>query len=925
MKPIELTVSAFGPYAGTEHIDFEKISRNGLYLITGDTGAGKTTVFDAIIFALYGTASGNSRSASMLRSKYASPEIKTYAELKFEYIGRAYTVKRSPSYFRKSLRKTKSENTLIEEPPSAELTMPDGKIISGVSAVNKEIVSIIGLDRERFSQVAVLSQGDFLKLLFAPTKDKIDIFRSIFRTEKFRLLQKRISEDLSEAGKQLESVNIKYNQYISSIIYNKDSVYAADMDGLVNEPRLFSFDDISIIINNIIAEDKKELEMLEKESLILAKRSEELAIKLERAKIRLETENKLKKIKLELESSEKLLPKLEQRFTAAEKSMSGTEKISEDIMLIKNSLPDYAKLSAERQSYKQTVDFAHSADEKYLAAKQRINLTEKTIFEYSQELEKLKNAPEEAARLEALAEEKKRIMNELQAFAYKVKEYFDTKNAFEQAAADYKIAADISDDAVLSYSRLERAFLDSQAGILALNLKKGSPCPVCGSIEHPAPAVLSENKINENELKTAKQKSENLRLAAAEKSRLAGEISGREQAERKAIISTSAELFGDVEINELKPLVKERFNAVKSELTELVSKLADANSRQKQLTEISFHQEEAQNTLKKLEKLAAELSVKSAELKVKASAINDSAEKLAAGLKFSDEAEAKSKLNKLENEKSAIENEHKAAKNELEKLTAEINSMRSSAKAFTSQLDNLQTENAEKLMLEKNEADREKQTLNEKMTQLSSRLAANNTALDGMKKSITELKKAEEKYRMLKALSDTAGGTIAGKEKITLEAYVQTAYMKQITDRANVRLMEMTDGRYELERSTSTESLNGKSGLELDVIDHYNGTLRSVKTLSGGESFEAALSLALGLSDEICSCSGGIQLQSIFVDEGFGTLDEASLTLALDALCRLSQSGRTVGIISHVAELKERIPDKIIIKKDRQTGKSSIA
>ena len=306
-------------------------------------------------------------------------------------------------------------------------------------------------------------------------------------------------------------------------------------------------------------------------------------------------------------------------------------------------------------------------------------------------------------------------------------------------------------------------------------------------------------------------------------------------------------------------------------------------------------------------------------------AAETAAEKLASTLEFSGEDEAKKHLAELEKTRSRICSEYESAKSELEKTSADIASLRSAASAYASQLKELPFEDSEKLAEEKASLENKRRELDSQRLKLSSRIEANTTALKNLSDGFIEQEKAEKRYRMLRSLCDTAGGTLNGKEKITLETYIQTAYLKRITERANVRIMEMTDGRYELVRSTNAESLSGKSGLELDVIDHYNGSVRSVKSLSGGESFEAALSLALGLSDEICSNSGGIQLQSMFVDEGFGTLDEAALTQAVDTLCKLSQSGRTVGIISHVAELKERIDSKVIVTKDVRSGESHIS
>lgn len=925
MKPLKLTISAFGPYAGEEHIDFSKVGSGGLYLITGDTGAGKTTVFDALIFALYGTASGNVRSSSMFRSKYASPESRTFVELEFEYGGKVYTIKRNPPYARKALRKTKSDNSLIEEPAGAELTLPDGKTVNGVSGVNKAINSIIGLDRDRFAQVAMLSQGDFLRLLFAPTKDKIDIFRSLFGTEKYQLLQKRISEDMSAAANSLKLIGAKNEQYISAFSCGEESGLSEELSRLRSEPLLFGSEEIASLANKIIDEDRAALAETEKLSAEAASDSEKLAVKLERLNMRLDAEKKLSGINLKKEAAEKLIPQLKERFSAAEAEYEKADGLAEQIARERERLSDYAQLSLEQKTAAEKAQLSEQAMAKCENAKKSALAAENSINEYSAEYETIKTAAEDQARLEAAAAEKNRIMSELKAFAFEVKSYMDACEELEKAKAEYIAAAKAANEDIAAYNALERAFLDSQAGVLAQKLKEGERCPVCGSIEHPFPAHIHAADVSEEKLKKARLSAENSRESASQKSRAAGELSGREDALRRAVSAKAEGYFGEIPLENVKDRIKQDFAREKAELAKLTQEIALAQDKKKRCSELSELTEKAQAEQKKFTQLASELSAQAASLSAQAQAAKASAEKLASALEFSGEDEAKKHLAALENTRGGIIAEYDSAKAGLEKASADIASLKSAASAYASQLEKLPSEDAEKLSEEKTLLESKRRELDLRRMKLSSRTEANNAALKSLMNGFDEQEKAEKRYQMLRSLCDTAGGTLNGKEKITLETYIQTAYLKRITDRANVRFMEMTDGRYELTRSENAESLSGKSGLELDVIDHYNGTTRSVKSLSGGESFEAALSLALGLSDEICSNSGGIQLQSMFVDEGFGTLDEAALTQAVDTLCRLSQSGRTVGIISHVAELKERISSKIVITKDAHSGESHIS
>lgn len=858
----------------------------------------------------------------MMRSKYAAPDTKTYAELLFEYRGKEYRVKRNPEYTRQSLRQSRSGMTT--EKADAELIYPDGSTVSGSSAVTKAVTALIGLDREQYIQVAMLSQGEFLKLLFASTQERSTVFRSIFRTENYLILQKRIKDDLDAADRECSDCEKGIDQYISGLSCKPDSSYAQILSDIRSEPRLFRTEEICEAIKKITEEDKAAKSETEKSLEKIDKAIEETGVRLGKAELRNKAAAQLAETEQLLKKRLEDLSPYEEKFKSAKAEYESCDDISAEISREKERLADYAELKKTGAERDARQKLSERLNAETAAAKKHSASLSDTLAKYRSEAESLGSAGENRQKLENTksmlndrAAALSRLMTDMRSLA-------SMKGSLSEAQQSYVNAAQYSEQAQTRYAELEKLFLDEQAGVLAAALKQGEKCPVCGSTDHPSPAVMHKNAPSEQELKKAKLTAESAQTKAADLSRIAGEIKGRYEALNEAIKESSEKILGKLPAKQIVPVLKEAADKTAAEIKLTDENIAAEARRAKRKAELEKAIPATEEELRRNDSAIAENEKLCAAADAEIKALSASIEKITSALKFSSEEEAATNINALEKKKKSIQDNYTASQAALDSCKKAVHELTSSAETLKEQLKASENIDLEEINEQRQQLFNEKKTLTAENLETSSRLAANTSALKGIAARSEKLAKSEERYKWIKALYDTAGGTISGKEKITLETYIQTAYFKKIVDRANLRFMVMTDGQYELKRSTDDSNRQSKTGLELDVIDHYNGSVRSVKTLSGGEAFMASLSLALGLSDEIQSSAGGIQLDTMFVDEGFGSLDEEALNQAVNALCRLSQNGRSVGIISHVSELKDRIDRQIIVTKDKKAGCSHV-
>lgn len=869
MKPEYLKICAFGSYAGAEEIDFTKFG-SGLFLITGATGAGKTTIFDAIVFALYGDVSGGEKEVRSLRSDFAKPTDKTYAELKFDYCGKKYVVRRSPEYMRESKRGA----GLAKETADAELTLPDGRIVTGVKKVDAEIAQIIKVDKTQFSRIAMIAQGDFRRILTEKSKARSEMFRKVFDTYFYDKFQRRLAEKCGEAEQQLKTIFEKINDRAAHIETEDGSGLDAGEFSETNE--------LCEHLERLISEDDKRLAEFDAELMKHEKKLREVCTALENAErgnALLERLNNLKKQLEELKTKQTEIETGRKRLSAAERAA--------------HVYPCGAALAEAKKEYSDTIN--------------KLEKNAETL-EKSEKKKKSADSAYEKARAARMDEEKlAKAAAAAESAANDIEKYSKYGETLSRLSAAYNNAeADFTEKSE-EYTVMRKKYFGEIAGIIsASELRPGKACPVCGSLEHPKPAVPSDERITEKALENAEN----------ERSRAEKALS--DCAASLAAANREYDMLFDnaVKSGASPELLKNDCAGAKKAADEHLSALCG------ELEKIRNAYAEAEQNLREAEKEYAASLGKKEELE-------NSAE------------QCKKKLSAAENDFFAALTEYgflsadeyenayldgKSMKHLSEKITgfdAEYTKISAAYGECLSAAENITFIDIAEPTREKNELEKEKSAMQARQRTVDRRRSSNFAILSEIEQAEKERAECEKNYRMIKSVSDTANAKIAGN-RITFEAYIQQRYFTAVIEFANARLTKMTGGRYLL-CARSRGGTQGQGGLELEVMDYSTGKKRDVSTLSGGESFAASLALALGMSDMIQQRRGGIQIDMLFIDEGFGTLDAAYLDKAVEMLSALTDSRRLCGIISHVDLLNERIERRISVKQLPGGGSTAAA
>ena len=919
MKPLKLTMSAFGSYAGKNVIDFTG-QQQGIFLITGDTGAGKTTIFDAITYALYNQTSGGERNGNMMRSQYAQPETETYVELEFLYRGQTYRVRRNPDY---KITKTLKNGKIREQkvPHSVELTMPDGTVFpEKKNATDAKIIEILGLTADQFSQIVMIAQGDFLKLLYTKSDERKMIFSKLFRTDIYWKIQENLRRKSMEMDERIQENDRAFEQEKSRIIPLPESE-ELPLDELVERLRerlkdalkeqnlrranveelnkkITKYEEINKLFRSLekIRQTGKELEARQAESKerrqqIENARKADKVLVAEQQNLRQQQEveqsaQAIAKMTETLANDQEMFESLKTQLQESEaKQKREAADIQKKMLALEQSFPSYEALqnarSEEQQAKKVWEDLGKTSEESF---------------------------HKKEAGIAALKEQQKQQEQVVE----------QTKKNWEQTSLG-------ASESAKHYEHMYEAFLKEQAGILAENLSAGCPCPVCGSTVHPDPAKLSDHAVTELEVEQAKK----TRAAAEEKRDLAHAAFETEKTEKQKLAQ-----------------------AVEKEEADFV--LAQTIAKQQR--------KEAEQNYVSLQKIAEQIREKLvypslAEAKKQYAAMQKALEAAEQEIerkrqKVSELAEA---MNTLKGQKLAEEENQKTAKKlaaKTEKEYAKLLEKSGFVSEETYHLAILPERSRSKLEREEKEYESQclrqqsEQKLLEKQvsgktytdtTELNEQLKAEKQALKEAEKTYMELhtayendrsvlqncavylekgKKLESEDQVIKSLSKTANGRLSGSAKIDFETYIQRQYFKQIIHEANKRLLTMSNHQFILKlKEEANTGRKTNEGLDLSVYSLVTDSERDVKTLSGGESFLAALAMALGLSDIVERSAGAIHPDMMFIDEGFGSLDAQSRQQAIEVLAELAGDSRMVGIISHVTELKEQIDRKLVVSR----------
>ena len=919
MKPLKLTMSAFGSYAGKNVIDFTG-QQQGIFLITGDTGAGKTTIFDAITYALYNQTSGGERNGNMMRSQYARPETETYVELEFLYRGQTYRVRRNPDY---KITKTLKNGKIREQkvPHSVELTLPDGTVFpEKKNATDAKIIEILGLTADQFSQIVMIAQGDFLKLLYTKSDERKMIFSKLFRTDIYWKIQENLRRKSMEMDERIQENDRAFEQEKSRIILLPESE-ELPLDELVERLRerlkdalkeqnlrranveelnkkITKYEEINKLFVSLekIRQTGKELEARQAESKerrqqIENARKADKVLVAEQQNLRQQQEveqsaQAIAKMGETLADDQEMFETLKTQLQEAEaKQKREAADTQKKMLALEQSFPSYEALqnarSEEQQAKKVWEDLRKTSEESF---------------------------HKKAAGIAALKEQQKRQEQAVEK----------TKKNWEQTSLS-------ASESAKHYEHMYEAFLKEQAGILAENLSAGCPCPVCGSTVHPDPAKLSDHAVTELEVEQAKK----TRAAAEEKRDMAYAAFEAEKTEKQKLAQAVEKEEADfvlaqtiakqqrkeaeqnyVSLQKIAEQIREKLvypslAEAKKQYAAMQKALEAAEQEIERKRQKVSELAEAMNTLKG-QKLAEEENQKTAK-KLAAKTEKEYAKLLEKSGFVSEETYHLAILpersrSKLEREEKEYESQCLRQQSEQKLLEKQV-----SGKTYTDTAELNEQLKAEKQALKETE---------KTYMELHTAYENDRSVLQNCAVYLEKGKKLESEDQVIKSLSKTANGRLSGSAKIDFETYIQRQYFKQIIHEANKRLLTMSNHQFILKlKEEANTGRKTNEGLDLSVYSLVTDSERDVKTLSGGESFLAALAMALGLSDIVERSAGAIHPDMMFIDEGFGSLDAQSRQQAIEVLAELAGDSRMVGIISHVTELKEQIDRKLVVSR----------
>lgn len=996
MMPISLTLSAFGPYPDTITIDFESFQEDGLFLITGPTGSGKTMIFDAMIFALYGKTSGQIRQTDSLRCDHALNEIPTFVEFSFSLHQQNYTIKRNPKYYLEGKKTPKQ--------PSALLTLPDGKMVEGIKEVNQKMISLLGVDDQQFKQICMIAQGEFTKLIMASSDEREKVLRELFHSETYQKLEEKLKVHLktyqdkydlllNKRKDLMQELQVEdHQEYLSKqtkLIASQQKEYddlKKDLDQKKQQLQLYRLQNQRLIQLKDLKQQFQDLKKQENDYQELNKTVDTLKKAQETNYLYIsyiKQQKKLQTLKLNQEDFLKQLKKLEKDYQEKKVQADSLDYKQQTKEKLQNQIQETKQLINQIYQYQNDYQNLQTLKQQYrmLDEEHKLFLKKKEKFEngLQRDQERIQSEQQVQSKYELIKQQYVRL-NEQKVKVHQLSDYYDQILKLNENKSDlqeeYTVVEKQVDHEKMQYNKMEKLYFRKQAGIFALQLKEDQPCPICGSLHHPHPAQIEKEDITKEKLdqqaKKVKQQEHRLQdilqkillsnqkkeMLVKQTKQLSSELNIQEEISKEIFIKELDHLSKDekrmkkeyLELqDELKYIQKlkksvalslkdmstyeskelkqaQSLENIQVQIHQLSGKLDDS-LRQYEIGEVNKIYQQVQ---KEYRQLSLEIETiqqdyekvknKYLEIKTKISSLN---QQIIQEQEIYDELD-----NKYHTALDAFINEE-----EFLNLKTQINQISILEKKYQDYLISLKSLNEQIISLENEVKDStyvDLSSLSETIKEVNQQLREKNDDLEKLKidyslkekmikdiqKINQQLEKDEDTYQRYLDLYNLASGK--NNARVSIERYVLATYFENMLIYANVIMKQLSQGRYQLLRKDDAGKGRSQQGLELDVFDQESGNIRSIKTLSGGESFKAALSLALGLSRMVQDYAGGIELNTLFIDEGFGSLDSQSLDQAMNCLMELHHENKLIGIISHVSDLKDRIERQLVVERKQK-------
>lgn len=996
MMPISLTLSAFGPYPDTITIDFESFQEDGLFLITGPTGSGKTMIFDAMIFALYGKTSGQIRQTDSLRCDHALNEIPTFVEFSFSLHQQNYTIKRNPKYYLEGKKTPKQ--------PSALLILPDGKMVEGIKEVNQKMISLLGVDDQQFKQICMIAQGEFTKLIMASSDEREKVLRELFHSETYQKLEEKLKVHLktyqdkydlllNKRKDLMQELQVEdHQEYLSKqtkLIASQQKEYddlKKDLDQKKQQLQLYRLQNQRLIQLKDLKQQFQDLKKQENDYQKLNKTVDTLKKAQETNYLYIsyiKQQKKLQTLKLNQEDFLKQLKKLEKDYQEKKVQADSLDYKQQTKEKLQNQIQETKQLINQIYQYQNDYQNLQTLKQQYrmLDEEHKLFLKKKEKFEngLQRDQERIQSEQQVQSKYELIKQQYVRL-NEQKVKVHQLSDYYDQILKLNENKSDlqeeYTVVEKQVDHEKMQYNQMEKLYFRKQAGIFALQLKENQPCPICGSLHHPHPAQIEKEDITKEKLdqqaKKVKQQEHRLQdilqkillsnqkkeMLVKQTKQLSSELNIQEEISKEIFIKELDHLSKDekrmkkeyLELqDELKYIQKlkksvalslkdmstyeskelkqaQSLENIQVQIHQLSGKLDDS-LRQYEIGEVNKNYQQVQ---KEYRQLSLEIETiqqdyekvknKYLEIKTKISSLN---QQIIQEQEIYDELD-----NKYHTALDAFINEE-----EFLNLKTQINQISILEKKYQDYLISLKSLNKQIISLENEVKDStyvDLSSLSETIKEVNQQLREKNDDLEKLKidyslkekmikdiqKINQQLEKDEDTYQRYLDLYNLASGK--NNARVSIERYVLATYFENMLIYANVIMKQLSQGRYQLLRKDDAGKGRSQQGLELDVFDQESGNIRSIKTLSGGESFKAALSLALGLSRMVQDYAGGIELNTLFIDEGFGSLDSQSLDQAMNCLMELHHENKLIGIISHVSDLKDRIERQLVVERKQK-------